>query len=254
LYSTTSADNTGVGADALYSSTGAGNTAVGFQAGYTATAGNANTTGTNNTWVGYNSGPGTTTQYSNSSALGYAALNTASNQVMLGNSSVTQVKTSGDLKGGNTVLLTSDIGSITGTTAGGSTTVFTLPALQASTSYSVHCSGTTTQATAGGGIGIAVTFGTNAPTNAELHASVATSLTAMNAGATQLTSGNVTSTTATIVYASTSGTVTTQLPFYIDGSIEVGSTAPASIIIGFYSASGSDAVTVKRDSYCTVMP
>lgn len=100
---TTGFSNVAVGLDALYSNTSGGqNVALGFQAGYTATGGNANVTGSNNTWVGYQSGPGTSTQLSNSTALGYQALNTASNQVSLGNSSVTSVVINGALSGGTT--------------------------------------------------------------------------------------------------------------------------------------------------------
>ena len=82
--------NTGIGGDALYSNTsGSYNIAIGYKAGYTATAGNANVSGANNVWIGYEAGPGTSTQLSNSIAIGYLALSTASNQISLGNSSVT---------------------------------------------------------------------------------------------------------------------------------------------------------------------
>jgi trimeric autotransporter adhesin len=73
------------GSLALYSnSTGSNNTAVGFGAGYTGTPANANTTGGNNTYIGYNSGPGTPTQYTNSTAIGYNALVSSSNALVLG--------------------------------------------------------------------------------------------------------------------------------------------------------------------------
>jgi hypothetical protein len=54
--------------------------------------GNSNQTGSNNTWIGYDSGPNTTTQLSNTIALGYQAANTASNQTVIGNSSITSLK------------------------------------------------------------------------------------------------------------------------------------------------------------------
>jgi hypothetical protein len=154
------------------------------------------------------------------------------------------------VKAGNTVVLTADSASITATTATTATTVFTLPTLQAGTNYSVHCSGTTTQATAGGGIGITVTTATTAATNMEFHAEVATSSTAVKL----MSTGSLSTTTETAIYTPVTGTVTTQLPWSVDGSIEVGATAPSSVVIGFYSGSASDAVVVKRDSYCTVMP
>jgi hypothetical protein len=90
LENATGGENVGIGYFALQQNTsGANNIALGFQAGYTAVSGNANVSGANNTWVGYNAGPGTSSQLSNSTALGNGALNTASNQISLGNSSVT---------------------------------------------------------------------------------------------------------------------------------------------------------------------
>ena len=102
-------ENTGVGSGALAASTSAvGNTAVGFS------AGNAITTGGGNTLIGYTAGYvgtnvvtstnctfiGNLAQQSadgitNSTALGYGAVVTASNQVVIGNTSVTAVKING---------------------------------------------------------------------------------------------------------------------------------------------------------------
>ena len=95
---TTASSNTAVGYYSLVNTTtGGGNTALGYQAGYTTTAANANTTGSNNTWIGVNSGPGVATQLSNSTAIGANALNTASNQIVLGANTVTSVVTSGNI-------------------------------------------------------------------------------------------------------------------------------------------------------------
>ena len=86
---------TAIGDYALPANTsGANNTALGGFAGgdgfiFGSTAGNSNKTGSNNTWIGYDSGPNTTTQLTNTAALGYQAHNTASNQIVLGNSSMT---------------------------------------------------------------------------------------------------------------------------------------------------------------------
>jgi hypothetical protein len=185
------------------------------------------------------------------SAAGVAEINSGTGCGLTGSLKLASLTGTGIVRStNNDVILVADTTTITATTAGTATTVFTFPALTVSTNYSIHCSGTTTQATVGGGIGMAVTFATTAPTQAELHALVSTSLTALNAGATQLSTGNISTTTATAIYSSTSGTVTTQLPWSIDGSIEVGATAPSSIVIGFFSASASDAVVVKRDSFC----
>ena len=194
------------------------------------------------------------TGYATTAALTANALVKAGSSAAPSASSITDtgtfVKTTELIKTGNTVLLAADSSGITATTAATATTVFTLPGLQASTNYSVHCSGTTTQATAGGGIGLAIQTATTAATNMELHATVATSATAISAQS----SGSLSTTTESAIYTGTTGTVTTQLPWEVDGSIEVGATAPASIVIGFFSASASDAVVVKRDSYCTVLP
>jgi hypothetical protein len=82
---TTSSENTAVGSSVLYSNTtGEQNTAVGFQAGYTADPANANITGSRNTFIGYNSGPGTSSQINNSTAIGYNALVSQSNSMVLG--------------------------------------------------------------------------------------------------------------------------------------------------------------------------
>lgn len=76
--------------------TGSKNIAIGDYAGcdgfvYPSTLGNCNYTGSNNTWIGYDSGPNTTSQLSNTVAVGYQAHNTASNQTTLGNSSITSL-------------------------------------------------------------------------------------------------------------------------------------------------------------------
>lgn len=78
--------NVSMGVNALrYNTTGSYNTAIGFKAGYTGTSGAyANTTGSNNTFIGYNSGPGTATQYTNATAIGYNALVSQSNSMVLG--------------------------------------------------------------------------------------------------------------------------------------------------------------------------
>jgi hypothetical protein len=104
--------NTAIGDSALFvNSAGAQNVGIGFQAGYTAIAGNANTTGSNNTWIGSLSGPGTSTQLTNATAIGYQALNTASNQVVLGNSSVTSLVINGATHLGATAALYDSAGS-----------------------------------------------------------------------------------------------------------------------------------------------
>ncbi len=86
---TSGSTNVSIGYSALYSlSTGTANIAIGKNAGYTTTIANAVTTGSNNIFIGENSGPGTTSQLTNSIAIGYGSLVTASNSMVLGNSSV----------------------------------------------------------------------------------------------------------------------------------------------------------------------
>jgi len=103
LYSnTTGGENTATGVDAMYlNTTGSFNTANGYSALRSNTTGWANTatgfsalflntTGSNNTALGFVAflhG----TNYTNSTALGYNAQPTASNQIRLGNSSVTSI-------------------------------------------------------------------------------------------------------------------------------------------------------------------
>ena len=73
--------------------TGSKNVALGSYAGsdgYTGSViGNSNLTGSNNTWLGYDSGPNTTSQLSNTVAIGYQSHVGASNTVTIGNSSMT---------------------------------------------------------------------------------------------------------------------------------------------------------------------
>ncbi len=70
---------------------GSNNVFLGSRAGYTTTTANANTTGSNNTFLGYGSGPGTTTQLTNAGAIGYSALVSQSNSLVLGGTGVNAV-------------------------------------------------------------------------------------------------------------------------------------------------------------------
>jgi hypothetical protein len=79
-------DNTAFGYQTLRLTTGACNTAIGF------TAGQTNTNGYNNTFIGFQTSS-SAGGLNNSTALGNGATITASNQIVLGNSSVTSVTT-----------------------------------------------------------------------------------------------------------------------------------------------------------------
>jgi len=97
---TTGIDNVAMGDHALAANgSGAGNVAIGYFSGSNGwtdcnpgDAGNSNISGVHNTWVGYGTGPNTATQLSNTIALGFNAQVSASNQMVLGNSSITQTK------------------------------------------------------------------------------------------------------------------------------------------------------------------
>ncbi len=89
---------TAVGSDALFKNKeGIRNTGVGYKALYD------NETGNYNTAIGYGAGE-TINALDNTTALGNGATPTANDQVVLGNGSVTQVKTAGGLTVGNTTV------------------------------------------------------------------------------------------------------------------------------------------------------
>jgi hypothetical protein len=80
-------NNTAVGYRALQLSTADGNTAVGYQAGQ---AGTAITSGTYNTFLGYQA-QSNNNSYTNGMALGNGAVLTASNRIVLGNTSIAAI-------------------------------------------------------------------------------------------------------------------------------------------------------------------
>jgi hypothetical protein len=120
---TTGVSNTANGDGALYSNTtGGSNTSVGRSALYT------NTTGSNNTALGRNADVATN-NLTNATAIGYGASVAANNSIQLGNTSVTNVKTSGTITAGsvtypnshgtaNQVLSTSGSGTLTWASTG----------------------------------------------------------------------------------------------------------------------------------------
>jgi hypothetical protein len=121
LYKNTGGYNTANGSRSLYSNTtGGSNTASGYSAGTT------NTTGNQNTLIGH-SADVSSNNLSNATALGNGALVAVSNTIQLGNTSVTNVKTSGTITAGsvtypsahgsaNQVLSTTGSGTLTWTT------------------------------------------------------------------------------------------------------------------------------------------
>lgn len=89
----TGAQNTSIGNQSLINTTGSENVGIGKSSGA------LNATGSQNTFIGTNSNAGAN-NLSNASAIGYGATVAVSNSVQLGNSSVTNVKTSGTLTTG----------------------------------------------------------------------------------------------------------------------------------------------------------
>ncbi|MFM1933137.1 MAG: hypothetical protein RL360_17 [Bacteroidota bacterium] len=90
----TGANNTGVGYQSLQNnSTGNNNTALGYRSLY------ANSTGTYNTTIGYEADV-VANNLTNATAIGNGAIVSSSNTIQLGNTSVTNVKTSGTLTAG----------------------------------------------------------------------------------------------------------------------------------------------------------
>ena len=84
--------NTAFGLYALqHNTTGSYNVSLGYSSGVTSTPGNANVSGSYNVWIGSGAGSANSNQLNNSVAIGNSALNTASNQIMLGNNSVSSV-------------------------------------------------------------------------------------------------------------------------------------------------------------------
>jgi hypothetical protein len=80
--------NTGIGTGALgRNTTGSENTALGHNAGDT----NGNTAGLYNTFIGSRSGAGTSSQLTNATAVGYKALVSSSNSLVLGGTGADQV-------------------------------------------------------------------------------------------------------------------------------------------------------------------
>lgn len=116
LYSNTSGDfNSAFGVNALYSNNGANNSALGFRAGL------GLTTGSNNVFIGYKAGD--TSQVGtveNSIALGKEAFTTLSNQIVIGNNSITQTLLKGNVGIGVTTsnaVLHLKAGTVTANTA-----------------------------------------------------------------------------------------------------------------------------------------
>ena len=156
--------------------------------------------------------------------------------------------TNQDNSGPWTQTLPSDVTGITGASAAAATALFSFGPLLASTKYAINCDGTTTQATAGAGIGLSMQGSVNAPTKLQMVGSVNTA-----ASTTSVQGAQVGSTTATAYYTGASGTLTTELPWFAQGTLLVGA-HPTTLVLGMFTANASDAVTAKIGTSCTVAP
>ena len=90
---TTGIYNSAFGRESLHNSNGNNNTAIGWR------SGNGNTTGSNNTAIGMQADFGAN-NLTNATAIGYQASVSAPNSIQLGNTAVTNVKTSGTITAG----------------------------------------------------------------------------------------------------------------------------------------------------------
>jgi hypothetical protein len=162
------------------------------------------------------------------------------------------VVTTGVVRGSNTVRLTADSAGITATTPG--TTFLTLPTLIASTNYSFICELLYSQATAVALDGMAVQAATNAATDWDAWGTmyVTDPITGAVTGS-QSSALRVTTTTATPIVTATPGVIGTVYQARIAGNIQVGASVPTMNIAAF-TGSGSDAITIKAGSFCTVTP
>ena len=170
---TIGSQNTASGRDALYSNTeGSNNTASGYRVLYTNTTGanntavgrnalSSNTTGSNNTALGYGADVASN-NLTNAAAIGNGALVSTSNAIQLGNTSVTDVKTSGTITAGDITYPKAHgtSGQVLGTTGSGTLT-WTTP-----TSVSVGTISSTSNAkgatiTAGGVLSLTPADATN---------------------------------------------------------------------------------------------
>lgn len=95
------ANNTAIGNHTLMNATTSGNTVLGADAGNTITSGSLNTI------IGFQANVGTNSLY-NATAIGNGAVVTASDAIQLGNSSVSNVKTSGTISAGAVTYPNSD--------------------------------------------------------------------------------------------------------------------------------------------------
>jgi hypothetical protein len=127
--------NTALGTGSLFDNNGGSyNVALGMNAGYFTSA-------SNNTFIGYNANP-SNSGYTNCVAIGANATVNASNVIQLGNSSITQVNTSGALNAAN--LYTNSTNNAFGYDAGfGTTTASSLTAMGDRAGYTSNGAGNT---------------------------------------------------------------------------------------------------------------
>jgi hypothetical protein len=236
--------NTAMGNNALRNTNGSENTAIGNNAGV------LNTTGTNNTSIGGYADFGAN-NLTNATAIGYGASVAASNTIQLGNASVTNVNTSGNLtvngiqfgRGAGNVSTNTAAGSLalSSNTSGGSNTAVGVGSLQNNLtggfntsigsdalkmntgSYNIAVGSNALKNNAGGDFNTAMGYGSNAShTSGSNNASFGTSALASNTG-----SGNTAMGASADVYAGISNATAIgfQANATASNSIQLGNTS-----------------------------
>jgi hypothetical protein len=257
--------NTAVGGFAalVANTTGVNNTAIGSYAGadgfveFPRVYGNANKTGSNNTWVGYDSGPNTTSQLSNTVALGFQSHNTASNQIVLGNSSMTQAFLFGTGDG----CLSSSGGLVTGSGgacgAGGGGSAFSAITGSTNTTANMVIGSGASMSTTGGGINAATSVGgitvSGTPSTGQVLTATGASAANWQSGATTPSFSTIssgTNTTAAMLVGTGASLAPTGAGTIAATSAVALATAPTTCATGQY-ASGVD---VGGNAICVALP
>jgi hypothetical protein len=128
--------------------------------------------------------------------------------------------------------------------AGGTTLGFSKQAKTAVSEF--HCVLMYSQATANAAVAFGIQAVTNSPTNINASGDMATSATAKTSGVLN----GLSSTTATAIVSATPGATATVSRVVLDGTIE--DSAHANIFnLMISTATGADAVTIKRGSFCS---
>jgi hypothetical protein len=162
-----------------------------------------------------------------------------------------ETQSPGLLQGTNTIRLANDFTTANNTNL---QTIFTWnlsanPNVGAQT-WSFTCDLMYSQATANVAVAFGIQAGTNAPTNINATGTEQTNTTAFTGGSLN----GLNSTAATSIVSATPGATGTVFTVHLGGTIENPTTTANAINIMVSTATGTDAVTVKRGSMCAFTP